>query len=79
MNKQDSIEFKLRPALQECWRHQARLNAAWQEAINFHPIELAVANLRYLVMHVPTLEQSFLHLADAANARILTPAQSSNV
>jgi hypothetical protein len=166
MNKQERIEFKLRPALQECWLHQTRLHAAWQEAINFpaikdiaihelndaevrtldqlvfrfgklqdaigsrllpailqilqewqeheafldklnraekigllpsvdkwlllrelrnqtaheypeHP-EVVIANLRHLVTHVPMLEQSFLHLAGAANARILTPNQQDN-
>ncbi|MBD9358420.1 hypothetical protein [Methylomonas albis] len=39
MNKQDSIEFKLRPAPQECWLHQTRLHTAWQEAVNFPSIK----------------------------------------
>ena len=166
MNKQDSIQLKLLPALQECSQHQKRLHSAWQEAMNFaaikHPAvqnlsdeevrtldqlvfrfgklqdaigtrllpamlqilqewqesdafldklnraekmgilpsveqwlllrelrnqtaheypehpEVILANLRHIVAHAPLLEKTFTQIADAANTRILHPAQTNH-
>lgn len=73
MNKQEGIEFKLRPALQECWLHQTRLHAAWQEAINFPAIkDIAIHELNDA--EVRTLDQlvfRFGRLQDAIGSRLL--------
>jgi hypothetical protein len=73
MNKLQGIEFKRRPALQECWRHQTRLHAAWQEAINFIFVKyLAIQTLNDAV--VSTLDQPvfrFGKLQDANGSRLL--------
>jgi hypothetical protein len=73
MNKQEGIEFKFRPALQECWLHQTRFHATWQEAINFTTIEdLAIQTLNDA--EVRTLNQSvfrFGKLQDAIGSRFL--------
>jgi hypothetical protein len=73
MNKQQGIEFKLRPALQECWLHRTQLHAAWQEAINFPAIKyLAIQELNDA--EVRTLDQlvfRFGKLQDAIESRLL--------
>ncbi|OQW76921.1 MAG: hypothetical protein BVN35_05710 [Proteobacteria bacterium ST_bin11] len=73
MNKLQGIEFKRRPALQECWRHQTRLHAAWQEAINFIAVKyLAIQTLNDA--EVSTLDQPvfrFGGLHDVIGPRLL--------
>lgn len=73
MNKQDSIQFKLLPALQECRQHQNRLHTAWQEAIAFEAIkDRSVLSLSDA--EIRTLDQlifRFGKLQDAIGVRLL--------
>jgi hypothetical protein len=76
MNKQDSINLKLRPALQECQLHQMRLHAAWEEAIDFPAIkDGTIQNLTET--QIRTLDQlvfRFAKLHDAMGVRLLPAA-----
>jgi hypothetical protein len=76
MNKQVSINLKLRPALQECQLYQMRLHAAWEEAIDFPAIKdgtiqnLTEEQIRTLDQLVP----HFAKLQDAMGVRLLPAA-----
>lgn len=73
MNQQEIIDFKLLPALRECALHQARMNSAWVEAVEF-PALREEAKIQLTDSQIRTLDQlvfRFGKLQDAIGTRLL--------
>lgn len=64
MNSQQIVEFKLRPALQECAQHRLRLHSAWEEGRADGFTDAQVRTLDQLVFR-------FGKLQDAIGTRLL--------
>lgn len=75
MTPQDIVEFKLKPALEECAMHRQRLHQAWLEAGEFAALKAnAGAALSLDEAQVRTLDQlvyRFGRLQDAMGTRLL--------
>lgn len=74
MTPQDIIEFKLKPALEECAMHRQRLHQAWREASEFAALKGGANAAALDDEQVRTLDQlvfRFGRLQDAIGTRLL--------
>jgi len=74
MTPQEIINFKLIPALKECELHQARMNSAWVEAVEFPSLQEEGAKTEFTESQIRTLDQllfRFGKLQDAIGTRLL--------
>ena len=74
MNRQELMQFKLKPALKECALHQAHLQSAWREAVAFPALQTEAKDIDLTDSQIRTLDQlifRFGKLQDAIGTRLL--------
>lgn len=73
-NREKVVDLRVRSALKECAQHQARLHAAWVEAVTFPALKEGARENHLTEAHIRTLDQllfRFGKLQDAMGARLL--------
>lgn len=74
MNQQKVIQFKLKPALMECEQHQAHLQSAWREAVDFPALQTEAKDITLTDSQIRALDQlifRFGKLQDTIGTRLL--------